>query len=388
MTVGIGDEAAHNDAPDHPLPPLARLCECGIEFLQEVYSDERALFPYSSRRTADGRWLSDYREPAALRYSINTLLGLQAAAASSRGRELAEWVDALIGDFLHLRSSPGSPADRGLLLVLLADLDAQRSVAEHLVSHIDRDFREPRLGTLNMQDLGWMIWGTARAARAGLPGADAASERAFRLMLEHFVDRRTGLPRHSVRRYRRDLVSFGSVVYYLRGLHEYGAASGDREAGDLFRLGVERILELQGPSGEWPWLLDVRRGRIVDPYPIFTVHQDSMAPLFLVPALEEHGIRAARDAVTRSLEWVAGRNELRLPMLVDEPFNAYRSIERREGLGRLRRYLRAAGSSVGSGSREFQSGTVRLNPECRSYHVGWLLYVWAARGDWSGSGAD
>ena len=22
---------------------------------------------------------------------------------------------------------------------------------------------------------------------------------------------------------------------------------------------------------------------------------------------------------------------------------------------------------------------VRLNPECRSYHLGWLLYVWSAR---------
>jgi len=318
-----------------------------------------------------------------VRYTINTLLGLQAASAAGRGPEPAR-IEALIDAFAARHGSAlHEPADRGLLLLVVAGLERQRRLAEELLAQIDRDARETRLGRLNMQDIGWMIWGSVHAARAGLAGAAAAADRLFQSLLDHFIDGRTGLPRHSVRRYRRDLVSFGSIVYFLRAVHEYGAATDDSQAVALFRNGVERVLELQGPEGEWPWLVDVGRGRIVDPYPLFTVHQDSMAPLFLLPALEEQRIDGARGAVTRGLAWVAGGNELGVPMIVEQPFCAYRSIERSERAPRLRRYLRAVLPAIRSGPAEFQSGTVRLNPECRSYHVGWLLYVWAGRGDWS-----
>jgi hypothetical protein len=81
--------------------------------------------------------------------------------------------------------------------------------------------------------------------------------------------------------------------------------------------------------------------------------------------------------VSRSLAWCFGENELAVDFYVRDPFFAYRSIERVDRAPRLRRYLRSLVPSVRSST--FGSSDVRLNPECRSYHLGWILYAWSGR---------
>jgi hypothetical protein len=379
--VIAGTGAEPQTAPAAPSMP--RICAESIRFLHDVYSEELALFPYSSTAAEGREWVNDYGGRWAVRYSINSLLGLKAAADAGLVGGSGPDVPALLDAFVdrHGRSLD-NPADHGLLLVLLAGLDRHRDAAGELLRRVERLARDTAVAQLNMQDLGWMLWGATAAAREGLGGAAETATRLHDTIVDDFVDPRTALPRHSVRRYRRDIVSFGSISYYLRSLHEYARFSGEGRARALFGNGVERILALQGPAGEWPWLLNARTGRIIDPYPVFTVHQDSMALLFLLPALENEGLPGAAEAIARSLAWVAGANELGIPMLEDEPFRAFRAIERREHVPRLRRYVRAAQSAAGRrGGWPDRGGDIRLNPECRSYHVGWLLYVWAGRGE-------
>jgi hypothetical protein len=108
------------------------------------------------------------------------------------------------------------------------------------------------------------------------------------------------------------------------------------------------------------------------------VHQDSMAMLFLHPALDR-GVPGANEAITRSLAWVFGENELGRPMFVEEPFFAYRSIERAERAQRVRRYARSVWHRLSPHPATPNARRVRLNDECRSYHLGWVLYVWSNR---------
>jgi hypothetical protein len=190
------------------------------------------------------------------------------------------------------------------------------------------------------------------------------------------VDAETGLPRHTNRRYRRNVVSFGSLVYFLRALHEAAAALGDEQAQAMFDRAVTRVLGFQGPRGEWPWMIDCRRGRPFDFYPVFAVHQDSMAMLFLHPALDR-GLEGVREAIDRSVAWDFGDNELETPMFVERPlFFAYRSIERTERAPQLRRYARSLAPPRVAAP---DAVTVRVNAECRSYHLGWILFAWAGR---------
>jgi hypothetical protein len=347
------------------------LLEGGVENLLATWDPDRALFPFSSRLEGS-RIVNDHAHPIAVRYTINSLLGLvEAARAQTLGITLDEVREMSERFFAHDPERIELPADQGLALVLQAALGADRGTLAAWLSRVDR---AARMSTLTVHDLAWLLWGAAAAARAGAP-AEAVAYAALRRIEAEHVDAGTGLPRHSTARYRRDLVSFGSLVYFLRAMHE-AAGLGDERARARFEAGVARAIELQGPLGEWPWMINCRSGRVFDFYPVFAVHQDSMAMLFLHPALDR-GLPGAGEAIAGSLAWDFGANELGVPMFVREPFFAYRSIERVERAPRARRYARSL--RRGGPAATVDARRVRINDECRSYHLGWFLYAWSAR---------
>jgi hypothetical protein len=347
--------------------PVDRLLAGSAEHLLAAWDGDRRLLPFSSRLVAD-TIVHRYDHPIAVRYTVNSLLGLLAAARASAAGPSEEDVVALVEAFLERPERITSPADRGLATLLVSTLSPDRATVAPWVRRLAADVR---LAGLDMQALAWVLWGAAAARRAGAArGADVAHCALERIVGE-LVDRTSGLPRHSARAYRRNIVSFGSLTYFLRAMHEAADVLHDRRARALFDGGVAHAAGLQGPRGEWPWMINCRTGAAFDRYPVFAVHQDSMAMLFLHPA-QERGTPGAGEAVRRSLQWVLGANELDLCMFVERPFFAYRSIERAERAPRLRRYARAL-----RGSAATDAGRVRVNRECRSYHLGWLLYVWS-----------
>jgi len=175
------------------------------------------------------------------------------------------------------------------------------------------------------------------------------------------------------------MVSFGASVYFLRSLHEYAVRFSDDGAGARFRAGVNAVLGAQGPYGEWPWLLAQRDARPLDLYPVFSVHQHSMALLFLLPAFEE-GLEDAGGAIRRSLAWVRGHNQLDRPMVVDEPFFVYRSLERKLLAPRPQRFARALITLAAGGRGGLAApAKLRINDESRSYELGWLLFALSDR---------
>ena len=96
---------------------LSPLCVGALEFLGNAYDEERALFSYSAR-FVDGRFVNDFENPLALRYTVNTLLAARmrrvsaqsprtGAAQAGRGR-------GPCGDHVRTRTrSPGSCGERG-----------------------------------------------------------------------------------------------------------------------------------------------------------------------------------------------------------------------------------------------------------------------------------
>ncbi len=149
----------------------------------------------------------------------------------------------------------------------------------------------------------------------------------------------------------------------------------------LFEQTVRRVVQTQGPNGEWPWFFDVPTGSPVDLYPVYGVHQDSMAMLFLLPSLDA-GVPGVAEAIRRSYAWVLGANQLNTPMIEFDPFIRFRSIERIGPMARPRRYARSMLPRIHLRARlGSYSDHVHINRECRSYEMGWLVYVWAGRSD-------
>jgi hypothetical protein len=354
-----------------------RLLEQSTTFLRDTWSAERGLFPFSTS-LVEGEYVNDYVNPLSLRYTINTLLGLKDAAA--HGLADASEVTAMLEAFLeHRIGDVKTAADWGLLLVLLRD-ELERPAARTALERVDEIARGANRTDLNVQDLAWMLWGSCAAAQAGDGGSRDVALRLYERIVVDHVDARSGLARHSTRAYRSRIVSFGSTVYFLRSMYEYARLAGDEAAGRLFGEGVQRMIGLQGPRGEWPWMFDTRAGTTREIYPVFAVHQDSMAMLFLLPALDGGG-PGIRPAIERSIAWGFGDNELEVDMYpTARRFMAYRSIERRDRAPRAARYGRVVlGMLAGRSARPASTSSLRINPECRSYHLGWILYAWSSR---------
>ena len=356
---------------------LPELCRASSAFLLDVVRVDDGMFPYSTK-LRDGAYVNEFEHPAAVRYTINSLMGLQ-AAARERGDVDSNDVEQLTEKFLSRHGDRiATPADLGLLLVLLAEGNLFSRHAKEVLGGVRRVARGARISRLTMQDVSWMLWGACTAARVDLDDSAAIAAELGELILARFVDPVSRFPRHDLRRYRRDIVSFGAVTYFLRGMYELFRLTGDPRAKRAFEDGVRAVAAVQGDRGEWPWLISARRRIPLDFYPVFAVHQDSMSMLFLLPALEL-GLPVAGH-IERSFAWVLGRNELLTPMIRNDPFVAYRSIERAERLPRARRYARSIPRSAsGAADRAASSHRVRINSECRSYHVGWILYAWSGR---------
>lgn len=348
--------------------------------LMRMYREEDALFSYAAREAGDGI-VNDFDHPGTLRYTINCFAGLQAAVAGGR----VDWpVRRHLDRFLSLHGGRVSdPADRGLLLLVLAGAGHARAATLH--GQLSAMVADPhRLSVLNAQDVGWMLMGlTAHAAATDAADVRRDCERLFRFMDRRFLDKRTLLPRRSLGVWLRSFTTFGAIAYFLKALADYADAFSDAYADALFRESVAQVISLQGERGEWPWFINARRARVLDRYPVYSVHQDSMAMLFLLPALDR-GVAGAAESIERSWRWLLGGNELGRPMLRASPFFIDRSIRRTEppAVERALRYARAVRHSLTrSAGRPANPSRLTVLEECRSYHLGWILYVWSGRDD-------
>ena len=217
--------SAGSDLGDIELASLLAGC---VRHLHAVWNESTALFPYSTR-LVDGRYVNNYDHPDAVRYTINSLLGLSAISRAGTHGVESSAVAASIGDFVDRQGTRVvTCADAGLLTLLLVEHDsAHGDLADAMLEGVRRHVSDPR--SLNMQDLAWGLWGACGAARAGVAGAEDVARAIFSAMRHDFVSTSSGLklPRHATSRYRRDIVSFGSLVYFLRAMHEFAVTFDD-----------------------------------------------------------------------------------------------------------------------------------------------------------------
>jgi hypothetical protein len=74
---------------------------------------------------------------------------------------------------------------------------------------------------------------------------------------------------------------------------------------------------MQGPLGQWWWHYNIETGQISEEYPVFSVHQEAMAPMALL-AYDRATGQNHREAIDRGLAWIAGNNELRKDLIDPE----------------------------------------------------------------------
>jgi hypothetical protein len=87
------------------------------------------------------------------------------------------------------------------------------------------------------------------------------------------------------------------------------------------------------------------------------------------------------------MSWFAGKNQLGVPMLRQDPFFTYRSIERKAVWPRAQRYVRARRRLATNGAAALApNDEVMVNVESRSYELGWALYLLSHQATLAGFG--
>jgi hypothetical protein len=372
-TVTVDDRQRDQEA----LAIVPRLRSLAARALTRMYCKELQLFAHHLQRTEDGQMV---QEGVSRRYTAIVLIGLadetddlvvevldgdEALSVCQRLLDDVEHVDALGDIALTLWAAralrhPDAGEAAALLRARLGDRQPVRTV-----------------------ELAWAL--SALAVDGGEVDVGDAADRVAARLLKLFQDRsglfgigEPGEQSLAVRPFPH-VTSFADQAYAIHALSQHYRSSGNAAALATAQQCAARLCRLQGRAGQWYWHYDVRSGRVVERYPIYSVHQDAIGPMALL-ACGEAGDEDYGGAVAKGMGWILRPPETNEPLIDWDGSVIWRKVARREP-GKLIRGLQALASKLHYRLRAplveafFPPGAVDY--ECRPYHMGWILHAWS-----------
>jgi hypothetical protein len=351
---------------------ISQLRNLAIRSLKRMYLPDERLFVFRLRKNGE----AIIREGISRRYTGIALIGLAGEGESVSttvlgGHTLHDVCSRLLKDIQRVENL----GDVALTLWALNSVDFpdRRPVLERLMAVRPSERACPTV------EIAWALSSLCVDSQA--PAGDLRERLAHRL-LSSFV-KPSGMFPHAIGeksgRLRAHVTCFADLVYPIQALALYFRLSENASAAKAALQCADQICRRQGPAGQWWWHYDCRTGNVIEPYPVYAIHQDAMAPMALF-ALEEATGKDFTTEVKKGLAWLAHPPELGEGSLVDSDSDiVWRKVGRREP-GKLSRYVQAIATRVHPNIRMpgldmiFPPGAIDY--EDRPYHLGWLLYAW------------
>ena len=359
-----------------PTALLEELRAISADGLAQMYVADEHAFVQTLRAVASADGPTVQLEGRNLRYAAIAALGLHLLPETEQARVLVGGSAAELASHVA-RQALGDRDPGAVALAAWAAAEVGNTWAGDLFARLRRWLRD---GTpLPTVDVAWMV--TAAVTARGLGEcADVARMGRDRLLEAQGP---TGvfphaLPAASLGRWRAHVGCFADQVYPIQALARLAAATGDHTAMAAANRCAAAICDVQGSAGQWWWHYDARDGSVVERFPVYSVHQHAMAPMALLD-LAESGGDDHTEAVLRGLDWLRTHPET-VEGLVDPVHRVvWRKVGRREP-AKAARKLAAVSTSLRRGWH--LPGVDRAMPatlvdhECRPYELGWLLYAW------------
>ena len=377
VTPSVPQAAITSKARRLVIPNLQELNAFAVQGLVPMFDEGKSLFCKRLLKTERGM----VRNGFSARYTIMCLLGLR--QLEKVGVRTPFDLRAILGQLLRDPSWLGGIGDLGLVIWLVAraapDLLGETFNRLGVKTALDR-YSAARAG--NTTEMAWFLTGLAHAALAcpaEKPHLVDLAATTFRTLKEN--QGASGLFGHLKRRgslkgiLRGRIGSFADQVYPIYAFSQLAQAYGIDEALQSARLCAKGIIDAQGPLGQWWWLYDSVSGKVVRHYPVYSVHQEGMAPMALF-ALGEVAKEDFSGPIYKGLQWISGQNELNADLRDPQSLVIWRCLRPKQ---RLRMYVEdfqhfLRGSHVGHSGRN-----LKILYECWPYELGWLLYAFAGR---------
>jgi hypothetical protein len=312
------------------------------------------------------------------RYTVIALLGIIKAmkAGYDVGLDVSKIWQAALSE---IGSAGITAGDIGLYLWLDSELKGENTTA---LLHKLESSVEARGGwaTYLGMDIAWITIGAVSAARrSGSSAAVKILRNAVESIYSHYVSDSGLLYHFGKSTPRRRFPDFATQIYNVYALSHAAEFLGDDRPLTVSRQIADKLLALQLPCGGWPWLYDATRGSVVERYEIFSVHQDGMAPMSLLKLSEVSGKEKYARAAFAGLDWLYSNNELNFHMIDEKAALIYRSVRRRKPFNRLIYATNIFLSILGTPSDLGKGRFLEINPTCRPYHLGWILFAWSGK---------
>ncbi len=357
---------------------IPELNALALRSLVTLFDEKAGLF---SRSVALHEKRGFHREKTSPRRTIIALLGLHRLKASGEALpfEVASICDVVLADTNWVRTL----GDLGLLTWLMAESEPDR--LRNLFNEFDfgsavKDYWDGRQA--QTRGLAWFLAGIAHARLANphatLDLIDVAVN-AYHLLEDNHSDSgifgHAALPGFLQRTFYKRFGTFSDQIYSIYALVTFARAFQIEEPLQSALNCGNAIRTLQGELGQWWFLYDRQTCRVVNRYPVLSLHQGGTAPVGLL-ALGEATAQSFDKEVHKGLSWITGANELEQDIRSGERALIWDSIQPRR---RVANYWETALSLVHipSGLRQDQL-TIRY--EARPDHFGWLLYAFGKLG--------
>jgi hypothetical protein len=352
---------------------IAKLMELAIRGLEPMYDHGRHLFCHRLKRTASG----NIREGISQRYTIMTLLGLLRAEAAGYRSPID--ISAAIDGLYRNTEWVNNIGDLGLLL-WLSSVSSRRIDSFYAAFNLESAVRNYSDARKRMtMELAWFLTGLTFASRAAeKPRQDLEPliQQTYKLLQSN--QGKDGLFGHMARWsslagvVRGRVGSFADQVYPIIAMAHCGRVFGMNEASQKALECGRTICKLQGSLGQWWWHYDSVTGRVVQQYPVYSVHQHGMAPMAIF-ALQDACNVDFSDQLYKGLDWISGTNELKQDLEDVAAGVVWRCIRPKNAGSYSSRIRTFMGQQP-----DLRSAEILF--ECRPYELGWLLYAHARPG--------
>lgn len=174
-------------------------------------------------------------------------------------------------------------------------------------------------------------------------------------------------------KFRGNLASFADQVYPIYVLSLYSKLKNNHEASLIADECATKLCELQGENGEWFWHYNSKTGKVISKFPIYSVHQDAMAPMALFAVQRATGNNYEKY-IYKGLDWIINQNLLNENIYMNNENIICRAIQP----SKTHRKFRATLSHLGLSPNE-DYNNLSILKESWSYHFGWILFAFAGK---------
>jgi hypothetical protein len=360
------------------LATIRRFISLAAHGLVPMFDTEKNLFCYKLRQTREGL----VREGHSHRYTMMTLMGLHRLQQSGGVSPIE--IEPALENLLAALDWVDNLGDLGILLWMCGIVCPERyqEVQERLdiASALESYSGAKRRVTM---EVAWFLtglsyWGLTRPEK--LNELQALTYRTYELLKRN--QDQGGFFGHLATRgslpgmVRGRIGSFADQVYPIYAMAQFFKAYGHEEAAGRALDCAMGICQAQGDLGQWWWHYDSAAGRVLEGYPVFSVHQHAMAPMTLF-GLGEAINYDFQPWIYRGLEWINSQNELRCNMEDVSKNLIWRCVYRDRSS--LADYWQVALNRHSDPVQEESPRALKVLRECRPYELGWLLYAFATR---------